>query len=83
MRRLTSRVHYPDWVSGACLLVRRSDAEAVGLLDERFFLYAEDVDFCALRCGADECPLHAGVAIAHLRGRSVRMRRPPPRRSTG
>ena len=45
--RITNRPRDVDWVSGACLLVRRADAEAVGLLDERYFMYAEDVDFCA------------------------------------
>ena len=44
---MTTRRGFPDWVSAACLLVRRNDAEAVGLLDERYFMYGEDVDFCA------------------------------------
>jgi len=35
-----------DWLLGACMLVRRSAVESVGLMDERFFLYFEDVDWC-------------------------------------
>jgi GT2 family glycosyltransferase len=35
-----------DQPSGACLLVRRSALEEVGLLDERFFMYFEEVDLC-------------------------------------
>lgn len=72
VERLTRERRYPDWVSGACLLVRRSDAEAVGLLDERFFMYTEDVDFCAAVRDRERRILFApDVEVQHLRGRSV------------
>ena len=69
--RATRRERYVDWVSGACLLVRRDVAEAVGLLDERFFLYTEDVDFCAsVRAQGWRILFTPAAEIVHLRGRS-------------
>src|SRR5581483_2239675 len=35
-----------DWVYGACLMARRSAVELVGSLDEGFFMYWEDADWC-------------------------------------
>jgi GT2 family glycosyltransferase len=73
VERLTSRERMVDWVSGACLLVRRADAEAVGLMDERYFMYTEDVDFCAAVRGRGRKVLFTpSVQIVHLRGRSRR-----------
>ncbi len=67
----TRREQYVDWVSGASLLVSRADAEAVGLLDERFFLYTEDVDFCAaLRARGRRILFAPAAEVVHARGRS-------------
>lgn len=69
--RLTRMEHWPDWVTGACLLVRRADAERVGLLDERYFMYTEDVDFCAaVRAAGGRVLFTPSVEVVHLGGRS-------------
>ncbi len=71
--RRARRERRVDWVSGACLLVRRADAEAAGRLDERFFLYTEDVDFCAsVRALGRHVLFTPAVEVVHRRGRSGR-----------
>lgn len=35
-----------DWMLGACLMFSRENVEKVGMLDERFPLYCEDIDLC-------------------------------------
>ena len=35
-----------DWISGACMVLRREAIRDVGLMDKRFFLYWEDADWC-------------------------------------
>jgi len=35
-----------DWVSGSCMMIRRSALEDTGLLDENYFMYVEDIDIC-------------------------------------
>jgi GT2 family glycosyltransferase len=60
------------WVSGACLAARRADLEAVGLFDERYTLYLEDVDLCTMVRQRGRKVIFAPQAeVLHLRGRSA------------
>jgi GT2 family glycosyltransferase len=43
--KLTSSTRV-DWVSGACMIVRRRAIQEIGPMDERFFMYFEDADLC-------------------------------------
>lgn len=73
VERLTHTAGQRSWVSGACLLIRRDDLEAVGLLDERFVMYTEDVDLCtAVRRQRGRAVIFVPQAeVLHLRGRSA------------
>jgi GT2 family glycosyltransferase len=51
-----------DWLSGCGLLVRRALIEQVGVLDERFFIYWEEVDWCLRAARAGWRLLHAPQA---------------------
>ncbi len=63
-----------DWVSGACLLHRRRVADELGGLDERFFMYCEDVDFCLrARKRGWITRYHPAVRVMHQIGASTRL----------
>jgi GT2 family glycosyltransferase len=58
-------------LSGACILLRREAFERVGGFDERFFLYAEDVDLCLrLRQAGGKLMYVAEAVVEHDRGAS-------------
>jgi N-acetylglucosaminyl-diphospho-decaprenol L-rhamnosyltransferase len=71
-----------DWVAGASLMVRRAVFEAVGLLDEGYFMYYEEVDFCRRAAEAGwPCWYVPESRVVHLVGQStgvneLRRRRP-------
>jgi N-acetylglucosaminyl-diphospho-decaprenol L-rhamnosyltransferase len=70
--KLSRQAREVAWVSGACMVIRRADLVAVGLLDERFFMYTEDVDLCLQMRQRGRTILYiAGAEVLHYRGRSA------------
>jgi hypothetical protein len=61
----------PDWIGFACVLVRREVVDQVGMLDEGFFMYFEDIDYCRRVRGAGWRILYWPAArVVHLLGGS-------------
>lgn len=62
-----------DWVSGACLMIRKKTIEDIGLLDERLFLFAEDLDWCLrAKNGGWKVIYFPRACIVHYGGQSTK-----------
>jgi len=62
---------HPQWTSFACVMIRNAVFRQVGFLDDSYFMYFEDVEFCYRACGAGWKIVHNPAArIVHLRGGS-------------
>jgi N-acetylglucosaminyl-diphospho-decaprenol L-rhamnosyltransferase len=69
---LAEEPFHADWLAGASLMIRREVLESVGLFDEAYFLYFEEVDFCrrAKQAGWD-CWYVPQSRVVHLVGQST------------
>jgi N-acetylglucosaminyl-diphospho-decaprenol L-rhamnosyltransferase len=64
-------VREAEFVMGACMLVRRSAADQVGLLDEDFFLFSEETDWCyRFRQAGWQVLFFPGAQCVHVGGAS-------------
>lgn len=60
-------------IQGACLMLRRAALEEVGLLDERYYIYSEEVDLCLrLRRAGWRLVWLPGAQVVHYGGQSTR-----------
>jgi len=72
MKEAYAAPNSPDWVSGACFMVRRSTLEELDGLDESFFMYWEDTDLCRrLRSLGLEIRFEPTAVAVHVGGASA------------
>ena len=74
-RPVGQRAEACDWVSGACMAVRTEVFDRIGMLDEGYFLYFEETDFClrARRAGWS-CWYVPEARVIHFEGASTGIR---------
>ncbi len=60
-----------DWISGAFLMVKKEAFEKTGGMDESFFLYGEEVEWCSRLGKLGKLALYGDLQIVHLIGQSI------------
>jgi GT2 family glycosyltransferase len=65
--------HEMDCGTGACLMLRRTAVDKVGLFDPKFFMYGEDIDLCyRLKHGGWKIFYEPAAVATHVKGASTR-----------
>ncbi|MGB8193264.1 MAG: glycosyltransferase family 2 protein [Chitinophagaceae bacterium] len=60
-----------DWINGAFLMVKREAINAAGLLDEDFFLYAEEAEWCSRLKKTGKLCIFGRQKVIHLQGETA------------
>jgi GT2 family glycosyltransferase len=60
-----------DWISGAFLMVKKTAIEKAGLMDEDFFLYAEEAEWCGRLQKTGKLCIFGDLNAIHLEGETV------------
>ncbi|MCX6205138.1 MAG: glycosyltransferase family 2 protein [Bacteroidetes bacterium] len=63
---------YVDWISGAFLMVKKEAVVKSGMMDEDFFLYAEEVEWCSRLKQLGNLVLYGDIKIIHLLGEAIK-----------
>lgn len=60
-----------DWINGAFLMVKQQAIEKAGMLDEDFFLYAEEAEWCSRLKKAGKLCIYGDLKVVHLQGETA------------
>jgi GT2 family glycosyltransferase len=60
-----------DWINGAFLMVKKSAIEVAGVMDEDFFLYAEEAEWCYRLKKTGRLCLFGEIKVIHLQGETA------------
>jgi GT2 family glycosyltransferase len=68
---LAAEIQEVDWISGAFLMVKKKALEKAGLMDEDFFLYAEEVEWCSRIRKQGKLCIYGDLGAIHLQGEAI------------
>lgn len=60
-----------DWINGAFLMVKKGAIAKAGLLDEDFFLYAEEAEWCHRLRKTGKLCIYGEINVIHLQGKTA------------
>lgn len=60
-----------DWISGAFMMVKKPAIDKAGMMDEDFFLYSEEVEWCSRLKKAGELCVYGNLRTIHLEGQTI------------